>query len=153
VRVIDLNVLLYAVNRDTAVHEQVRRWWEAAVNSDDPVGLPWVVVLGFLRLSTNPAVFPTPLTLRAATARIDAWLSHPNVRVVAPGEDHWSVLRGLLDEVGTGGNLTTDAHLAALAIERGAVLASCDNGFARFPHLRWEDPLAPPRSRRGTPPR
>jgi hypothetical protein len=140
-RIIDLNILLYAVNRDAPVHERVRKWWEGAVNSDDPVGLPWVVVLGFLRLSTSPSVFPSPLTLPDAVARVDAWLSHPNVRVVVPGESHWLVLKGLLGEVGTGGNLTTDAHLAALAIEHGAVLASCDADFARYPHLRRETPL------------
>lgn len=140
-RVIDLNLLLYAVNRDAPAHEQVRTWWEAAVSSGDPVGLPWVVVLGSLRLSTNPSVFPSPLTVQQAIARVDAWLEHPNVRVLAPGEDHWSVLKGLLGEDGTGGNLTTDADLAALAIEHGAVLASCDADSARYPHLRRENPL------------
>jgi toxin-antitoxin system PIN domain toxin len=139
-KVIDLNVLLYAVNQDAPGHGRVRSWWEAALVGDEPVGLPWAVLLGFLRLATNAKVFAEPLALDDAIERVDAWLSHPNVRIVGETEEHWRVLKELLGQTGTAGNLTTDAHLAALAIAHGATLASCDADFARFRHLRWENP-------------
>jgi len=141
-RLVDLNVLLYAVNRDAPRHEAIRSWWEAALSDDEPIGLPWIVLLGFLRLSTSPSIFAEPLTPSQAIGRVDAWLAHPNVRVVCETDEHWRVLKDLLDRTGTAGNLTTDAHLAALAISHGAELASCDTDFARFPHLRWENPAA-----------
>lgn len=140
-RIVDLNVLLYAVNSDAAHHDLVRGWWEKAVNDEDAVGLAWVVLLGFLRLATNPRVFPRPLAPSAAAAKLDAWLSLDNVRVVREKDDHWEVLKSLLRGAGTAGNLATDAHLAALALTHDAVLVSCDTDFARFKGLRWENPL------------
>jgi uncharacterized protein len=142
VKLVDLNVLLYAVNEDSPNHRQAHAWWEAAMNGEEAVGLAWSVVLGFLRLVTNPAIFPCPLAIDAALARTNGWLSHENVRVVRENDDHWELLRSLLARAGTAGNLTTDAHLAALAISHGAVLVSCDNDFARFEGLRRENPLA-----------
>jgi toxin-antitoxin system PIN domain toxin len=141
VRIVDLNVLLYAVNRDATHHERVLDWWEGATNGDEPVGLPWVVLLGFLRLSTNPQVFPRPLRPDAAIGTVDAWLGRANTRVVREKDEHWAILRSLLRDAGTSGNLTADAHLASLAISHGAVLVSCDNDFARFKGLRGENPL------------
>ena len=141
-KIVDLNVLLYAVNSDSPHHESIRAWWEAAVNDEDPVGLPWVVLLGFLRLATSPRVFPRPLTSAAAAARINNWLAQENIRDVREKDDHWATLRSLLHRSGTAGNLTTDAHLAALAITHDAVLISCDTDFARFKGLRWENPVA-----------
>ncbi len=146
-RIPDLNVLLYAVDSDSAHHAPVHRYWEEIANGEEEIGFSWSVLLGFLRLSTNPAVFPRPLALDAALAKVDSWLSLPAARVVTETEDHWPILRRLLSEAGTAGNLTTDAHLAALAMGRGAVLVSCDTDFARFDGLRWENPLAPPRRR------
>ena len=99
------------------------------------------MLLGFLRLATNPRVFSRPLPPNAAAARIDAWLSLDNVRVVREKDDHWDTLKPLLGGAGTAGNLTTDAHLAALAISHDAVLVSCDADFARYKGLRWENPL------------
>jgi toxin-antitoxin system PIN domain toxin len=139
---VDANVLLYAVNQDSAHHATVRNWWEVAINSDEPVGLCWIVLLAFLRLSTNPRAFAQPLSADQSLATVNVWLSHPNVRTITETERHWTVLRRLLAEVGTAGNLTTDAHLASLAIAHGAVLVSCDTDFARFDGLRWENPLA-----------
>ncbi len=139
-KIIDLNVLLYAVNSDAVHHATVREWWENALNDDEAVGLPWVVLLGFLRISTSPRVFPRPLSPEAAIGRVDAWLSLDNVRLAREKEDHWDALRSLLAGTGTAGNLTTDAHLAALAISHDAVLASCDADFARFKGLRWVNP-------------
>jgi uncharacterized protein len=141
VRIVDLNVLLYAVNSDAAQHDLVRSWWEKALNDEDTVGLAWVVLLGFLRLATNARVFPRPLAPDVAAAKLDAWLSLDNIRVVREKDDHWETLRSLLRDTGTAGNLTTDAHLAALALGHDAVLVSCDADFARFKGLRWENPL------------
>ena len=140
-RVVDLNVLLYAVNSDAAQHKVVRAWWESAVNDGDAVALPWIVLLGFLRLSTNPRVFPRPLASNVAAAKIDTWLSLDNVRIVREKDGHWDTLKRLLRDAGTAANLTTDAHLAALALTHDAVLVSCDTDFARFKGLRWENPL------------
>jgi hypothetical protein len=141
-RLVDLNILLYAINRDSPLHKPVRSWWERALSADEPVGLAWVVLLGFLRLATNVRVFARPLTSSQALGRVQAWLAHPNIRLVRETEGHWQILKELLDQTGVAGNLTTDAHLAALAISHGATLASCDAGFGRFRHLRWENPAA-----------
>jgi uncharacterized protein len=143
VRIVDLNVLLYALNADAAQHDRVREWREKAVNGEGTLGLPWIVVLGFLRLVTNPRVFPRPLPSDAACTKLDTWLSLENVRVVREKDDHWDTLKALLRESGTARNLTTDAHLAALARCHDAVLVSCDTDFGRFKGLRWENPLAP----------
>ncbi|MBI3464097.1 MAG: type II toxin-antitoxin system VapC family toxin [Planctomycetes bacterium] len=141
-KIVDLNVLLYAVNRDAAHHARVRTWWENALGGEEPVGLAWVVLLGFLRLSTSPRVFTNPLTPEEAVDRVDAWLAHPNTVLIAETDNHWSILRQLLSDAGTAGNLTTDAHLASLAIAQNAVLASCDADFARFARLRRENPCS-----------
>jgi toxin-antitoxin system PIN domain toxin len=142
VKLVDLNVLLYAVNLEATQHERVRTWWETTLAGSEPVGLAWVVLLGFLRISTNPRVFPKPLTAEQALERIEAWLAHPNTRVVTEQANHWQILSQLLRDAGTLGNLTTDAHLASLAIANGATLASCDSDFLRFPQLRCENPAA-----------
>ncbi len=141
-KLVDINILLYVVNRDAAQHRTVLRWWEQAVRDDEQIGLAWVVLLGFLRLATRPGVFANPLTVREASEQIAEWLALPNVRLAAESEHHWLVLRELLAEVGAAANLTTDAHLAALAITRGATLVSCDQDFGRFSKLRWENPVA-----------
>ena len=140
-RIVDLNVLLYVVNSDALQHAQVRRWWEDAVNDEDTIGLAWIVLLGFLRLATSPRVFPRPLAAETAAAKIDTWLSLENVRIVRETDDHWEIVKRLIAGAGAAGNLTTDAHLAALAQSHDAVLVSCDADFARFKTLRWENPL------------
>lgn len=140
-KIVDLNILLYAVNRDADHHETVHAWWEHALRGEEPIALAWVVLLGFLRMSTHPRIFPNPLNPAQAIERVDAWLAHPNTRTIVETEEHWPILKGLLEEAGTAGNLTTDTHLASLAISSGATLASCDADFGRFPQLRWENPL------------
>lgn len=143
-KVVDLNVLLYVVNENAPHHQVLLNWWENAVNGDESVGLPWVVLLGFLRIATNPKIFPNPLEPTTATSKIDTWLSLANTYLVREKDGHWEILRTLLADAGTAGNLTTDAHLATLAISHGAVLVSCDSDFARFQGLRWENPLDTP---------
>jgi len=141
-KLVDLNVLLCVVNEDAPNHERVRQWWQRTLDAEEPVGLAWIIVLGFLRVSTRTGVFASPLSVAAARDQIDDWLSLSNVRLVQESAEQWFVLRKLLEQVGTAGNLTTDAHLAAMAICRDATLVSCDHDFRRFPKLRWENPAA-----------
>jgi uncharacterized protein len=141
VKVIDLNVLLYATNADAPQHQRARAWWEATLNADEQVGLAWPVVLGFLRLTTRAGVLPRPLTARQSLDLVEGWLQHPLVAAIHPGDEHWSILREIVESSGTAGNLTTDAHLAALAIEYDATLYSTDGDFARFKNLRSSNPL------------
>lgn len=140
-KIVDLNLLLYAVNRDAPAHEAARTWWEEALSGDEQVGLTWVVLLGFLRLSTRPAVMPMPLSPSQAAGLVDEWFGQAACVVVHPGERHWEILRSLLEAAGSAGNLTTDAHLAAVAIEHGATLYSTDGDFGRFAGLEYVNPL------------
>lgn len=138
----DLNLILHAHNRGAASHLPAKAWWEAVLSSQRPVGLCWVVMLGFIRLSTHTSVFREPLPVKAACSEVRAWLAQPQVIVLEPGRGHASILFDLLERLGTGGNLTTDAHLAALAIEHQCELCSTDSDFGRFPGLRWTNPLS-----------
>jgi uncharacterized protein len=138
----DVNPLLNAYNRDFPDHAVARKWWEGVVNNQEAIGLAWVTILGFIRIMTNPRAMLTPMTVGDAVAAAKSWLDLPNVDIVEPGPRHAEILFRLLREVGVAGNLTTDAHLAALAIEHQARLASTDTDFARFPGLRWFNPLA-----------
>lgn len=140
-KLVDLNLLLYAVNRNAVQHERAKVWLERTLSGDESVALPWVVLLGFLRVATHPRVFPNPLSADQALATVDGWLAQPPVTVVHAGDEHWQILRDLLIASGTAGNLTTDAHLAALAIESGSELCSTDSDFARFRQVRWVNPL------------
>jgi toxin-antitoxin system PIN domain toxin len=142
VKLVDANLLLYATDERAPRHGSARAWLEGLLAGDEPVAFTWAVLLAFLRLSTNPRVFAHPLSPERAFEVIQAWLAQPCAMVVHPGDRHATLLRQLLGSLGTAGNLVTDAHLAALAIEYGAELNSCDTDFARFSGLRWSDPLA-----------
>lgn len=133
----DVNVLLHAVNADSAQHRIARGWIETAFDQDDGIGFSWMALLGFLRLSTGAVVMRKPLGVPDALAVMDSWLSHPRATVLQPGERHAGILGRLLLGAGTAGNLTMDAHLAALAIEHHAELVSFDRDFSRFTELRW----------------
>ncbi len=139
---VDANLLLYAVNRDLPQHARALAWWESALSGREPVALAWVVVLAFLRISTNPRIFERPLTIKQATAYMDEWLAVSVVKPIAPGAGHWAILRQLLVHNGAAGNLSTDAHLAAIAIENGCTIFSADNDFKRFTGLVHVNPLA-----------
>lgn len=141
---LDANLLIYAVDTDSPHHVRARRWLEKLLSGDTAVGLPWVVVLAFIRVTTRPSVLRRQLTSEQAIAFVDEWLEQPYVEMVGPGPSHWLLLRQLLREVGAAGNLTTDAHLAALAIESGCELASTDHDFGRFPGVRLINPLTAP---------
>ena len=138
----DVNLLVHAYNSGSPDHDRAREWWEDALSDPAPVGLPWVVILGFIRITTHPRVLGNPLTPDAACGHAESWLAQPNALLIHPGERHATVLISLLKHLGSAGNLTTDAHLAALAIEHQAELHSSDADFARFPGLRWRNPLS-----------
>jgi len=138
----DINLLLHAYNTDSPVHEPARDWWERLLNGREPVGLAWVVALGFIRLSTHRQILTNPMAVSVACGHVRAWLAQPYVSLLDPGPRHAEILFGLLESLGTGGNLTTDAHLAALAIEHQANLQSTDADFNRFSGLRWSNPIA-----------
>ena len=140
--IVDVNLLIYAVNEDSRDHKKASSWLEAAVSGTETVGLPWVVLLAFLRLTTRTGLFQKPLTVEAAFNLVDAWLQQPSVTVPEPTARHLQTMRDLISPLGTAGNLSSDAHLAALAIEHGAELCSSDNDFGRFHRLRWRNPLA-----------
>ena len=140
-KVLDLNLLLYAVNRDSPRHADAKAWLEETLSGDERIGLPWAVILGFIRLATNARVVTNPVTTEQAVAVVDSWLGLASAAPLDPGEDHWRILRELLLDTGAAGNLTTDAHLAALAIEHGGELCSTDADFARFPRLKVVNPL------------
>ncbi len=141
-KLIDLNILLYAHNIDSTHHVKARKWLEGVLSENEPVAFPWVVLLGFLRITSNVRVFRSPLTPEQAMSIIDEWLMQPMSKILQPGDEHWRILKALIIDSGTGGNLTTDAHLAAIAIENGCELCSTDNDFARFSKLNWTNPLS-----------
>jgi len=137
----DVNLLVYAYNADARRHAAARAWWEDLLSSSGSVALPWAVSCGFIRLMTHPAVLVRPLDPALAVGHVRSWLERPNVEVLDPGPRHLELLGKLLTELGVGGNLATDAHLAALAIEHQCELHSSDADFGRFSGLRWRDPL------------
>ena len=138
----DVNLLLHALDSQSPRHDAAREWWESLMNGAGSVGLAWVVMLGFVRIATNPRIHVNPLAVGSACAHVRAWLGRPQTVILHPGGRHADILFALLEAVGSAGNLTTDAHLAALAIEHQAELHSSDADMARFPGLRWANPLA-----------
>ena len=140
-KLLDANLLLYSVNADSPLHREAKHWIEEQLSGSETIAFAWVVLLAFLRISTRAVVFVEPLEPAEAFGVVDAWLSQPCATVVQPTDRHARVLRDLLLPLGTAGNLTMDAHLAALAIEHGAELCSTDMDFARFPALHWQNPL------------
>lgn len=140
-RLLDLNILIYALDESSPRHEAAKQWFDTTLSGSDTVAFAWHVLIGFVRLSTRAAVFDQPLSIDESLDVVDGWLEQPCVTVVHPTDRHAAVLRGLLAALGTAGNLTSDAHLAALSIEHGAELCSTDVDFSRFPGVRWVDPL------------
>jgi toxin-antitoxin system PIN domain toxin len=138
----DVNLLLYAVDVGAPRHAAARQWLEHVLSGTEEVGFAWAVLLGFVRISTNPAAFEEPMEADDAFGYVEEWLARPVASTLSPGPDHVELMRELLHPLGTAGNLTSDAHLAALAIEHGAELCSSDNDFERFKRLRWTNPLS-----------
>lgn len=141
-KLVDANLLLYAVNTDAPLHARAHEWLDQALNESEPMAMAWTVILAFVRISTrSPGPFTKPLAPMQAFDLMDNWLRLPNVTIIQPIDRHFRVLRDLLNPTGTAGNLVPDAHLAALAVEHGATLYSTDNDFSRFAGLRWINPL------------
>ncbi|MCC6623372.1 MAG: PIN domain-containing protein [Deltaproteobacteria bacterium] len=142
---LDANLLLYAKLASYEQHHEAHAWLDERLNGRAKVGLPWPSLLAFMRLATNPRFFPRPLSMATAWAQVRDWLALPTTWVPTPTDAHADVLDGLVVGQGLTPKLVTDAHLAALAIEHGLVLCSCDADFARFEGLTWSNPLAPAR--------
>lgn len=138
----DINLLLYATIDGFPLHGKARTWWEGCLNGDEPVALALPVVFGFVRVATNPRVFEKPLRVARVTGLVREWLEQPQVHLLHPGPRHLELAFGLLATLGSAGNLTTDTQIAATAIEHQAELLSADLDFARFPGLRWRNPLS-----------
>ncbi|MCY4016494.1 MAG: type II toxin-antitoxin system VapC family toxin [Gammaproteobacteria bacterium] len=137
----DVNLLVHAHDAEFRRHTEARGWWEDLMNGNGSVGLSWVALLGFIRITTNRRIVRNPLAVEGACERVRSWIERPQSILIQPGDQHASIIFRLLAEAGSGGNLTTDAHLAALAIEHQAELHSTDADMARFPGLRWINPL------------
>ena len=140
-KVIDLNLLLYAYNSAAQEHPPASFWLNKVLAGYERLGFSWVTVLGFLRIATAPKILSNPKNLDEAAEIVSDWLNRDNVSVISPTDRHWSVLRDLLPKNRVRGSLITDAHLAALAIEHGATLCTNDRDFLRFPGLKVEFPL------------
>jgi toxin-antitoxin system PIN domain toxin len=138
----DINLLVFAYNSDAPHHDAARAWWESCLSEGGMVGIPWIVSLGFVRLMTGRAVLTDPMQPAEALQHVRSWLIRPQVRELTPGPRHLEILTEIMTAAGASGRLTTDAHLAALAIEIQAELHSIDADFSRFPGLRWKNPLA-----------
>jgi toxin-antitoxin system PIN domain toxin len=141
---VDANLLLYAYDPSSPQHDLAREWVESTLSAPEPVGLAWIALLAFMRISTSSRPLEHPLSVTEATAIVAEWFERPTVTLVNPGEKHWEILRDLLTRGQARGPLITDAHLAALAIEHGATLATTDRDFARFPGLKFFNPLETP---------
>lgn len=141
-RIVEANVSLNAISRTAPDHAVAKAWLDTALSGGAPVGFAWVVLLAVVRIATRRGIFTRPLTVAEAIDVISGWLNAPSAVVVHPGPRHLDLLVELLRDAGTGGNLTSDAHLAALALERNGVVVTNDADFDRFPRVRWVRPHA-----------
>mgnify|MGYP002632495566 CR=1 FL=1 len=137
----DINLLVYAYNQGATEHERAKLWWEECLNGSTIIGLSWITAAGFIRLMTHPKVLTDPMPVKVAVGHVNVWMDQPPVRILNPGPRFSRLFFESLKHLGTGGNLTTDAQLAALAAENQAELHSADGDFSRFPGLRWKNPL------------
>ena len=137
----DINLLVYSYNSDGPFHEEARDWWENCLSNPRAVGLPWAVILGFIRIMSSNAVFREPMETLDAISHVKSWLDCPQTQIMTPGPRHLEILADIMATARASGRLTTDAHLAALAIETQSELHSNDADFARFQGLRWRNPI------------
>lgn len=138
---VDANLLLYAYHPKAEQHEKSRTWLEAVLSGTDVVGFAWLTLWAFVRISTNPRVFENPLSASEAADAVSSWLDQPVSTILQPGERHWDILRAVARDGQAVGPLFMDAVLAAIAMEHGATLCTTDRDFARFPGLKWTNPL------------
>lgn len=140
-KIVDVNVLLYATNQRAPEYSRAHAWWVDAVNGDESIALPWPTITGFLRLVTHRTVLAQPLTIANAVAIVEKWLSFEPVTLLDTSRELWASYKICAIDADVAGNATYDAQYAAQAIARSATLVSCDTGFARFRGLKWENPL------------
>ncbi|HEV7572624.1 MAG TPA: TA system VapC family ribonuclease toxin [Thermoanaerobaculia bacterium] len=138
---VDANLLIYGIDRESAHHSKARTWVEQILSDKTPVGIAWIVVLAFLRVTTIQRQTQRVLTPERAIGFVDSWFALPHVSLVLPGKQHWLILRNLIQVSGTSGNLTSDAHLAALAIEHGYTVFTADRDFHKFAGVSVVNPL------------
>jgi uncharacterized protein len=139
--ILDANILLYAYDADSDKHARARAWVEEVFSDASPVGLPWQAVSAFMRIVTNPRLTGKRFTPVEVVEIVDQWVKQPNVRLLGPGDNHWSLLRQMIVDGQVRGPLISDAQLAAITIEYGGVLHTTDRDFSRFPGLRWKNPI------------
>ena len=137
----DINLLVYAHNAADPQHSAAKKWWENCINHSEPVGMPWIVMSGFIRIMTHPRILESPMPTTDATACVKTWLNQASVIVLEPGKRFPTIFFNFLEDLGSAGNLTTDAHIAALAVEKQAEVHSGDADFARFSGLSWKNPI------------
>ena len=137
----DINLLVFAYNYMSPEHDAAARWWENLVNGTGDIGVPWLVDTGFVGLMSNPNVMGSSLSGIEAADLVSGWFSHGHITPIDPGVGYLSHFRELLAITGAGGNLVPDAHIAALAIEHDAEVHTHNSDFARFPGVRWRNPL------------
>lgn len=137
----DANLLIYAYNAGAPEHDMARHWWQGCVNGTESVGVPLLVAVSFVRIISNPKAVLPPLSARVAADYMYNWFSYPHITLLQPGAAHWSHFQSLLVAADVRGNLVNDAHIAALALEHNAVVHTNDSDFARFPNVRWHNPL------------
>ena len=138
----DINLLLYAYFTVFPLHEPARRWWEGVGESGEEVGIPPPVLFGFVRIATDRRVFVPPMDLQTATGVVEEWLSLPGIRILRPGTHHVKIAFDLLRAAAFSRDLTTDAQIAAYALENRGTIHTADSDFSRFPDVRYIDPLA-----------
>ena len=138
---VDANLLIYAHYQGSKSHPPARAWFEAALRTAEGIGIAWMTILAFLRITTNRHIFAQALTISEAEQIVGIWMDHPSIAIVSSGDRHWEILRKILREGQVRSDLVSDAHLAALAIEHGALVCTTDRDFARFPGVRWQNPL------------
>ena len=139
---VDANLLFYAEDKLSQRHESAREWWDDTLSSDQQVGLAWITCMAYIRIFTNPRAVQSPLSIEDATTTVNRWISQPIVQIVNPTQSYWSILQPLLIESQANANLSSDAYLAALAMDHDCELCSTDADFSRFKELRWRNPLA-----------
>lgn len=137
----DVNVLIYAMDANSPHHRTAWPWWQSALRGSEHIGFGWAVVTGYVRITTNPRVMSTPLTVEQAMSHVRSWLDAPRAHIISPGAEHLHMMERLLAPLGRGGTVVSDAHLAALALEHGGTVYSADADFGRFDRLSWVNPL------------
>ncbi len=146
-KVVDANILIYAADSDSPLHDAARAWWKKSLNEPETIGIPWVVSLGCMRMLTSPKIFQAPMSLPHVIDLVEKWLDSPNVTSLTPQAGHLNRMRSLIHHSQAAQRervdlLVNDAHIAALTLEVGGTLYSCDKGFAEFKEVRWVNPLA-----------